>query len=68
MVLQHLLDNVIPLFLRQSCFIGECTMEGDRKDDGGGGLVLGEEGGGKGRQGMKCDKGCKLDSNLQCRV
>lgn len=39
---------------------------------GGGGEGEGEtgvgEGGGGERPGMKCDKGCELDSNLQCRV
>lgn len=38
------------------------------------GLVLGDgeeeekEEGEEGRPGMKCDKGCELDSNLQCNV
>lgn len=38
---------------------------------GGGGEGEGETGVGEGggeRPGMKCDKGCELDSNLQCRV
>lgn len=49
-------------------------MERDRKDDGGVSVERedeGRRGGGEGwggRPGMKCDKGCELDSNLQCRV
>lgn len=47
-------------------------MERDREDDGGLVSAEGEEGRGLevegGGPGMKCDKGCKLDSNLQCRV
>lgn len=48
------------------------TMERHEDDGGGfsverGGVGEGEAEGG-GRPGMKCDKGCELDSNLHCRV